>query len=37
MSDAARDGQVRLAIDGGVATIVFDRPAARNAMTWSMY
>jgi enoyl-CoA hydratase/carnithine racemase len=37
MSDAARDGQVRLAIDGGIATIVFDRPAARNAMTWTMY
>jgi enoyl-CoA hydratase/carnithine racemase len=37
MSDTARDGQVRLAIDGGIATIVFDRPAARNAMTWTMY
>ncbi|HWI83930.1 MAG TPA: enoyl-CoA hydratase/isomerase family protein [Ramlibacter sp.] len=30
-------GTVRLAIDGPVASIVFDRPAARNAMTWSMY
>lgn len=30
-------GTVRLTIDGPVATIVFDRPAARNAMTWTMY
>ncbi|MDP3760728.1 MAG: enoyl-CoA hydratase/isomerase family protein [Ramlibacter sp.] len=37
MTGAARDGQVRLAIEGAVASIVFDRPAARNAMTWSMY
>jgi enoyl-CoA hydratase len=37
MNDAARDGQVRLDIDGGIATILFDRPAARNAMTWAMY
>jgi len=37
MSDPARDGRVRLAIDGAVASVVFDRPAARNAMTWSMY
>jgi enoyl-CoA hydratase/carnithine racemase len=37
MNDTTREGQVRLDIDGGVATIVFDRPAARNAMTWSMY
>ncbi|MDF2465596.1 MAG: Enoyl-CoA hydratase/isomerase [Ramlibacter sp.] len=37
MNDTAREGQVRLDIDGSVATIVFDRPAARNAMTWSMY
>lgn len=37
MSDLARDGQVRLAIEGAVATVVFDRPAARNAMTWAMY
>jgi enoyl-CoA hydratase/carnithine racemase len=34
MSDA---GQVRLSIEGPVASIVFDRPAARNAMTWTMY
>ena len=31
------DGAVRLSIDGAVATVVFDRPAARNAMTWAMY
>ncbi|MEO5669800.1 MAG: enoyl-CoA hydratase/isomerase family protein [Ramlibacter sp.] len=32
-----RDGAVRLSIDGAVASVVFDRPAARNAMTWTMY
>jgi enoyl-CoA hydratase/carnithine racemase len=31
------DGEVRYARDGVVATVVFDRPAARNAMTWRMY
>ncbi len=30
-------GEVRLSVAGGIATIVFDRPAARNAMTWTMY
>ncbi len=25
------------AVDGPVATLTFDRPAARNAMTWAMY
>ncbi|KUF11840.1 enoyl-CoA hydratase [Pseudoponticoccus marisrubri] len=30
-------GEVRLAIDGPVARIFFDRPAAMNAMTWKMY
>ncbi|HKB53385.1 MAG TPA: enoyl-CoA hydratase-related protein, partial [Ramlibacter sp.] len=30
-------GTVRLSIAGPVATVVFDRPAARNAMTWDMY
>jgi enoyl-CoA hydratase/carnithine racemase len=30
-------GQVHLAIDGSVASIVIDRPEARNAMTWAMY
>ncbi|WP_048439918.1 enoyl-CoA hydratase/isomerase family protein [Caenimonas sp. SL110] len=41
MSDNAKtpsvEGATRLAIDGPVATITFDRPAARNAMTWAMY
>jgi enoyl-CoA hydratase/carnithine racemase len=31
------DGEVRLVRDGAVATILFDRPQARNAMTWQMY
>jgi enoyl-CoA hydratase len=31
------EGQVHLTIDGGVARILIDRPAARNAMTWAMY
>jgi len=31
------DGEVRLIRDGAVATILFDRPQARNAMTWRMY
>ena len=31
------DGEVRLVRDGSVATILFDRPQARNAMTWKMY
>jgi enoyl-CoA hydratase/carnithine racemase len=31
------DGEVRLVRDGEVATILFDRPQARNAMTWRMY
>jgi enoyl-CoA hydratase len=31
------EGAVRLSVDGAVASIVFDRPAARNAMTWAMY
>lgn len=30
-------GSVRLETEGGVATVVFDRPEARNAMTWRMY
>jgi enoyl-CoA hydratase/carnithine racemase len=30
-------GQVHYTVDGGVGAIVFDRPEARNAMTWSMY
>src|SRR5262245_52404116 len=31
------DGDVRLTREGPVAKIVFDRPDARNAMTWRMY
>lgn len=31
------EGTVRLSIDAGVASVVFDRPQARNAMTWAMY
>jgi enoyl-CoA hydratase len=31
------DGEVHLQRDGAVARITFDRPAARNAMTWHMY
>jgi enoyl-CoA hydratase len=31
------DGAVHLKIDGAFATVTFDRPEARNAMTWAMY
>jgi enoyl-CoA hydratase/carnithine racemase len=31
------EGSVRLAIAAGVAAVQFDRPQARNAMTWAMY
>lgn len=31
------EGATHLRIDAGVATVVFDRPEARNAMTWAMY
>ena len=31
------DDAVRLDIAGAIATVTFDRPAARNAMTWAMY
>ena len=30
-------GSVRLTIDGAVATIVFDRPGMRNALSLAMY
>lgn len=30
-------GQVTLRIEAGVASVLFDRPQARNAMTWAMY
>lgn len=31
------DGQVTFRQDGAVGYVTFDRPAARNAMTWDMY
>ena len=31
------EGIVRYQRDGAVATVIFDRPEARNAMTWTMY
>ena len=31
------DGEVRLVRDSAVATVLFDRPQQRNAMTWRMY
>lgn len=31
------DGLVQVKIEAGVATVIFDRPESRNAMTWSMY
>ncbi|HEX2544318.1 MAG TPA: enoyl-CoA hydratase/isomerase family protein, partial [Ramlibacter sp.] len=31
------EGTVHLAIEGQVASVTFDRPEARNAMTWGMY
>ena len=37
MSSTNTDGEVRLERDGVVARVTFDRPAARNAMTWRMY
>lgn len=45
LNDGARDrvskpmnaGAVHLSIHAGVASVVFDRPLARNAMTWLMY
>jgi enoyl-CoA hydratase/carnithine racemase len=37
LQDTDNKGQVHLAIEGGIASVTFDRPAARNAMTWAMY
>src|SRR5437870_13857991 len=31
------DGDVHLVREGSIAKVVFDRPDARNAMTWRMY
>src|SRR5207244_13604665 len=36
-SSSMSDGEVRYGRDGEIATVIFDRPAARNAMTWRMY
>lgn len=33
----AHDGDVHFVIEAGVARVTFDRPEARNAMTWAMY
>lgn len=33
----SNNGQVHLSVKNGVASILIDRPEARNAMTWSMY
>lgn len=37
MSEQNAEGTVHLSIAAGVASVLFDRPAARNAMTWAMY
>jgi len=37
VSGTEREGAVRYRAEGGVAHLTFDRPAARNAMTWRMY
>src|SRR5665647_830896 len=31
------EGAVHLNVEGGIASVLFDRPQARNAMTWAMY
>ena len=31
------DGTVDLGVEGGIASVTFNRPEARNAMTWAMY
>ncbi len=37
MTDSQAEGEVRLQVNDGLASVVMDRPAARNAMTWTMY
>jgi len=40
MTDGATkpdEGTVRFSTENGVASLIFDRPSARNAMTWRMY
>lgn len=34
---SADTGIVRLDVRGAIGTVMFDRPSARNAMTWAMY
>jgi enoyl-CoA hydratase len=34
---AVSNGQVHLSVQDGIASVLIDRPEARNAMTWSMY
>ncbi|MGE5526435.1 MAG: enoyl-CoA hydratase [Rhodospirillaceae bacterium] len=34
---STNEGSVHYESDGTIARVVFDRPAARNAMTWNMY
>jgi enoyl-CoA hydratase/carnithine racemase len=34
---AGADGAVHFQVEGGIASVTFDRPEARNAMTWAMY
>jgi enoyl-CoA hydratase len=34
---AGPEGSLDLVIEGGVASVTFNRPEARNAMTWAMY
>jgi len=36
-SNDNNEGRVALAVAGAVASVTFDRPQARNAMTWPMY
>jgi enoyl-CoA hydratase/carnithine racemase len=31
------NGEVHLQVEGAIASVTFDRPEARNAMTWAMY
>jgi len=37
VSPSENEGLVRYRAEGGIAYLTFDRPAARNAMTWRMY
>jgi enoyl-CoA hydratase/carnithine racemase len=37
MAEAAATGVVHLQVAQGIASVTFDRPEARNALTWTMY